>query len=42
MTEFCIARVGGKFLEGARHASQAELTQLLECGMGQQLCSPQW
>jgi hypothetical protein len=42
MIEFCTARIGSQLFEGAGHASQAELTQLLECGMGQQLCSPQW
>jgi hypothetical protein len=36
MIEFCAARVVGQFLEGARHAGQAKLTQLFECGMGQQ------
>ena len=42
MIEFCTAAVGGQFLEGARHAGEAELTQLIEGGMGQQRCSPQW
>jgi hypothetical protein len=35
--EVCAARVGDQFLEGARHAGQAELTQLFECWMGQQI-----
>ena len=40
--EFGAARVASEFLEGARHAGEAELAQLVEGGMGQHGGSPQW
>ena len=33
---------GLQFGEGLGHAGEGELVQLVECGVGEQLGSPQW
>ena len=40
--QFAAPGLGGKVLEGSRHAGEAELAQLVEGGVGQHGRSPQW
>jgi hypothetical protein len=42
VAKFCAVGTDGEFLEGSRHAGQAELAQLVEGGVGQQGAPPQW
>ena len=42
MTEACSALIVLQFGEGASHAAEAELDELIDGGVGEQGLSPQW